>query len=113
LAPRPHLRTSTVASTCLSPRSLLLGLDLFVPMPIPSWPLISDYNRFAARPRDSALGTTLGYVAANTAFYVLGAGLAFLGITQFGMAPSNPTGFVLTLGLLGLSALPVLALLAG
>src|SRR5207245_11535221 len=108
----PNLRPATVAGNFLGPSSLLLGLDLVVAMPISWWPLISDYNRFAARPRDSALGTTLGYVAANTAFYVLGAGLAFLGMTQFGMAPSNPTGFLLTLGLLGLSVLPLLALLA-
>ena len=108
----PNLRPAPVAGNFLGPSSLLLGLDLVVAMPISWWPLISDYNRFAARPRDSALGTTLGYVAANTAFYVLGAGLAFLGITQFGMAPSNPTGFLLTLGLLGLSVLPLLAILA-
>ena len=108
----PNLRPAPVAGNFLGASSLLLGLDLVVAMPISWWPLISDYNRFAARPRDSALGTTLGYVAANTAFYVLGAGLAFLGITQFGMAPSNPTGFLLTLGLLGLSVLPLLAILA-
>src|SRR5712692_6823933 len=57
--------------------ALALGGPLAVAMPISWWPLISDYNRFAVRPRDSALGTTLGYVVANTAFYALGAGLAF------------------------------------
>ncbi len=108
----PNLRPAPVAGNFLGAASLLLGVDLVVAMPISWWPLISDYNRFAARPRDSALGTTLGYVAANTAFYVLGAGLAFLGITQFAMDPSDQTVFLLTLGLLGLSVLPLLAILA-
>ncbi len=97
-----NVRPGPTARNFLGASSVLLGLDLVVAMPISWWPLISDYNRFAARPRDSALGTTLGYAAANTAFYVLGAGLAFLGITQFGMDPSDPTVFLLTLGLLGL-----------
>ena len=108
----PNLRPAPVAGNFLGASSLLLGLDLVVAMPISWWPLISDYNRFAARPRESALGTTLGYVAANTAFYALGAGLAFLGVTQFGMDPSDPTVFLLTLGLLGLSVLPLIAILA-
>ncbi len=101
-----------MAGNFLGVNSLLLGLDIVVAMPISWWPLISDYNRFAARPRDSALGTTLGYVAANTAFYALGAGLAFLGITQFAKNPSDSTVFLLTLGLLGLGVLPLLAILA-
>jgi len=108
----PNLRPAPVAGNFLGASSLLLGLDLVVAMPISWWPLISDYNRFAARPRESALGTTLGYVAANTAFYALGAGLAFLGVTQFGMDPSDPTVFLLTFGLLGLSVLPLIAILA-
>ncbi len=108
----PNLRPAPVAGNFLGANSILLGVDLVVAMPISWWPLISDYNRFAVRPRDSALGTTLGYVVANTAFYALGAGLAFLGITRFGMDPSDPTVFLLTLGLLGLSVLPLLAILA-
>jgi len=50
-----------------------LALDLVVAMPISWWPLVSDYSRFAQSPRRGFLGTTLGYVAANTWFYTLGA----------------------------------------
>ena len=50
-----------------------LGLDLVIAMPISWWPLVADYNRFAQSNRKAFLGTTLGYVAANTWFYLLGA----------------------------------------
>src|SRR5207245_2510788 len=76
----PNLRPAPVAGNFLGASSLLLGLDLVVAMPISWWPLISDYNRFAARPRQPALGTTLGSGAATTAFYALGAGLPLLGV---------------------------------
>src|SRR5437879_4346262 len=91
--------------------SLLLGLDLVVAMPISWWPLISDYNRFARSPGAAAAGTSLGYVAANTSFYLIGAALVLLGITSFGLDPQDPYAFLATLGLLGLSALPLLAIL--
>jgi len=82
-----------------------------VAMPISWWPLISDYNRFARSSRDSALGTGLGYALANTVFYVLGAGLALLAITAFGMNPADPTAFLAAIGLLGLGVLPLLVIL--
>ena len=50
-----------------------LGLDLVIAMPISWWPLVADYNRFAESNRKAFLGTTVGYVAANTWFYLLGA----------------------------------------
>lgn len=50
-----------------------LGLDLVIAMPISWWPLVADYNRFAESNRKAFLGTTVGYAAANTWFYLLGA----------------------------------------
>ncbi len=50
-----------------------LGLDLVIAMPISWWPLVADYNRFAESNRKAFLGTTIGYVTANTWFYLLGA----------------------------------------
>src|SRR5207247_1714545 len=58
-----------------------------------------------------AAGTSLGYVVANTSFYLIGAALVLLGITSFGLDPQDPYAFLATLGLLGLSALPLLAIL--
>jgi nucleobase:cation symporter-1, NCS1 family len=107
----PSLRPEAVAERFAGPPSLLLGLDLVVAMPISWWPLVSDYNRFAAHPRASLLGTSLGYTISNTAFYGLGAGLVLLGITAFRLDPGNPDGFLITLSLLGLSVLPLLAIL--
>jgi purine-cytosine permease-like protein len=86
-------------------------LDLVVAMPISWWPLISDYNRFARSPRQAAAGTSLGYIAANTSFYLIGAALVFLGITSFGLNPQDPYAFLASLGLLGLSAVPLIAIL--
>src|SRR5438874_453740 len=105
------LRLPTLTGSFGGPGSLLLGLDLVVAMPISWWPLISDYNRFARAPRDATAGTTLGYIAANTSFYALGAALAFFGITAFGIDPANPYAFLITLGVLGLGALPLIAIL--
>ncbi len=86
------------------PWSYLLALDLVIVMPISWWPLVADYNRFARRARDSAVGTTVGYAMANTAFYVLGAALAALGISQ-------GLDFIGAIGLLGLGFLPVFFIL--
>ena len=107
----PNLRPAPIAGAFAGTGSLLLGLDLVVAMPVSWWPLVSDYNRFARTPKASAVGTALGYTAANTAFYVLGAALVFLGITAFSMNPKDPTAFLATLGLLGLGVLPLLAIL--
>jgi NCS1 family nucleobase:cation symporter-1 len=60
-----------------------LGLDLVIAMPISWWPLVADYNRFAESNRKAFLGTTVGYVAANTWFYLLGAVMfVVLGLTD-------------------------------
>ncbi|HYV07977.1 MAG TPA: cytosine permease [Thermoplasmata archaeon] len=91
--------------------TLLMGVDLVVAMPISWWPLISDYNRFARKPRVAAVGTGLGYAVANTLFFVLGAGLVFLGITAFGLNPADPTAFLAAIGLLGLGVLPLVVIL--
>ncbi len=56
-----------------------LAVDLVVAMPISWWPLVSDYNRFAQTGRKAFLGTTVGYVVANTWFFLLGA-IMFLGM---------------------------------
>jgi putative hydroxymethylpyrimidine transporter CytX len=106
-----NLRPAGVAGAFAGTGSLLLGLDLVVAMPISWWPLISDYNRFARTPKEAAAGTSLGYVASNTAFYLLGAALVFVGVTSFGLDPGDPYAFLATLGLLGLSALPLIAIL--
>ena len=106
-----NFRPPAVAGAFTGTGSLLLGLDLVVAMPISWWPLISDYNRFARSPKGAAAGTSLGYIAANTSFYLLGAALVFLGITAFGLNPQVPIAFLATLGLLGLSALPLIAIL--
>jgi putative hydroxymethylpyrimidine transporter CytX len=82
------------------PWSYLLALDLVIVMPISWWPLVADYNRFARRPRDSAVGTVAGYAMANTIFYVLGAALVVLG-----------PDFIGSIGLLGLGFLPVFFIL--
>ncbi len=60
-----------------------LGLDLVIAMPISWWPLVADYNRFAESGRTAFLGTTVGYVAANIWFYLLGAVMVLvLGLTD-------------------------------
>jgi putative hydroxymethylpyrimidine transporter CytX len=50
-----------------------LALDLVIAMPISWWPLVADYNRFAASHRKAFLGTTVGYATANAWFFLLGA----------------------------------------
>jgi nucleobase:cation symporter-1, NCS1 family len=107
----PVLRPAPVAGNFTGAGSLFLSLDLVVAMPISWWPLISDYNRFARDAKASAVGTGLGYAVANTAFYVLGAALVIFGITAFGLDPSDPTGFLVAMGLLGLSVLPLIVIL--
>ena len=107
----PNLRPPSTAGTFVGVNSLLLALDLVVAMPISWWPLVSDYNRFAQTPRASMVGTSFGYIAANTAFYGLGAALVLVGITKFGLDPTDSTVFLATLGLLGLSVLPLIAIL--
>jgi nucleobase:cation symporter-1, NCS1 family len=99
------------AGSFSGPGSLLRGLDLVVALPISWWPLVSDYNRFARDARASFAGTSLGYTAANTAFYVLGAALVVLGLTSLGRTPTDPYAFLATLGLLGLGAIPLIAIL--
>lgn len=105
----PALRPA--AGSFVGPGSLLQGLDLVVALPISWWPLVSDYNRFARNGRASFAGTSLGYTAANAAFYILGAALVILGVTTFGSDPSDPYAFLATLGLLGLGAIPLIAIL--
>jgi nucleobase:cation symporter-1, NCS1 family len=107
----PNLRAAAVAPAFAGPSSLFLGIDLVVAMPVSWWPLVSDYNRFARSTKASAVGTGLGYTAANTAFYVLGAALVFLGITVLRQDPQNPYVFLVTLGALGLGPLPLIAIL--
>ncbi len=60
-----------------------LALDLVIAMPISWMPLISDYNRFSMKPSSGFTGTLLGYTAANTWFYALGAALAALAGEEF------------------------------
>ncbi len=103
----PGVRPAVAAPFFAGAPSLLLGLDLVVAMPVSWWPLISDYNRFARGPKDSAVGTILGNTIANTVFYVLGAALMFLGLS---LNPAQ-TDFLAVIGLLGLSVLPLLIIL--
>ncbi len=100
-------RLPAVAPSFGGASSLLLGLDLVVAMPVSWWPVITDYNRFARSPRDSAAGTILGNAIANTLFYVLGAALILMGLS---LNPAQPD-FLAVIGLLGLSVLPLLIIL--
>src|SRR2546427_6909697 len=94
------LTARPVPAAFAGPASYLLALDLVIVMPISWWPLVSDYNRFVRRARDSALGTTAGYAVANTAFYVLGAALLAFG-----------PDFLTAIALLGLGFFPLLFIL--
>lgn len=85
--------------------SILLALDLVIAMPISWWPLVSDYNRFARSSKHSLVGTTAGYTIANTAFYLIGAGLLAFGLVR------GETNFLAVIGLLGLGAFPLLIIL--
>jgi len=78
-------------------------------MPISWWPLVADYNRFAARARDSFVGTFVGYTISNTWFYVLGAAtLVVFGFT----ALATPIAFVGAVVATGLGAIVLLAIIA-
>ncbi|RLG58861.1 putative hydroxymethylpyrimidine transporter CytX [Candidatus Geothermarchaeota archaeon] len=56
--------------------TLLLALDVVIAMPISWMPLVSDYNRFVKDAKHSFIGTALGYIVANTWFYLIGAALS-------------------------------------
>ncbi len=83
-----------------------LGLDLVVAMPISWWPLVSDYSRFAQSTRRGFIGTTLGYVAGNTWFYVLGAVM----VLAFGLTDPRDVFSTAIVGVFG--PLVLLAILA-
>lgn len=69
-------------------RPLGLALDLVIAMPISWWPLVADYNRFAARPRDSFAGTFVGYTLSNSWFFFLGAAvLVVYGLVDPSLGP--------------------------
>src|SRR2546426_2887454 len=106
LAARVSWDARPMAGAFQGPASLLLALDLVIVMPISWWPLVSDYNRFARRARDSVLGTAVGYTVANTVFYVIGAALLVWAL----QVPGTPN-FLAAIGLLGLGAVPLLFIL--
>jgi putative hydroxymethylpyrimidine transporter CytX len=92
-----------------TPGSVMLALDLVIVMPISWWPLVSDYNRFAASSRASTLGTVGGLTGANAAFFILGGALV---IFAFSASPTaGYHDFLLGLSLLQLGALPLLIIL--
>ncbi|HLA47147.1 MAG TPA: cytosine permease [Thermoplasmata archaeon] len=88
----PGFLTNFFAVPSAGTRNLGVGLDLVIAMPISWWPLVSDYNRFARRPRDSFAGTFLGYTLSNSWFYFLGAAI----LVVFGLADQSagPVAFV-------------------
>ncbi|HLC40151.1 MAG TPA: cytosine permease [Methylomirabilota bacterium] len=49
------------------------AVDIAIAMPISWMPLVGDYSRLARKPAPAAWGTAVGYLAANLAFYSLGA----------------------------------------
>lgn len=83
--------------------NLLLGLDLVIVLPISWWPLLSDYNRFARRPREAAAGTAVGYTLANIWFFLLGAGMFLI------LGQASPSLAILGLGFGGVALLFILA----
>ena len=54
------------------------GLDLVIAMPLSWLPLVADYSRFGANPRDMFRGSAGGYLLANIWFYALGAAYALI-----------------------------------
>jgi putative hydroxymethylpyrimidine transporter CytX len=69
-------------------RPLGLALDLVIAMPISWWPLVADYNRFAARPKAGFAGTFLGYSLSNAWFFFLGAAvLVVFGLVDPALGP--------------------------
>ncbi len=83
-----------------------LGLDLVIAMPISWWPLVADYNRFAQSNRKAFAGTTIGYVTANTWFYLLGAAMVLV------LGLSNPSDVFATAIVTVYGALALVAILA-
>jgi putative hydroxymethylpyrimidine transporter CytX len=98
------------SSAYLGAGSLMLALDLVIVMPISWWPLVADYNRFAASPRASMVGTVGGYSVSNAAFYVLG-GVLVLFAYSFPLMDAPYADFLLGLGLLQLGVFPLLIIL--
>jgi putative hydroxymethylpyrimidine transporter CytX len=88
----PTFPARFLAPSGASPGSLGVGLDLVIALPISWWPLVSDYNRFARRPRESFTGTFVGYTLSNSWFFFLGAAL----LVVFGLQgeSSGPVAFV-------------------
>src|SRR3970040_1860390 len=85
----PGFVTNFFAAPSAETRDLGVGLDLVIAMPISWWPLVSDYNRFARRPRDSFAGTFFGYTLSNSGCYFRGAAV----LVVFGLAGES-TGAV-------------------
>lgn len=54
------------------------ALDLVIAMPLSWLPLVADYSRFGANPRDMFRGSAGGYLLANIWFYALGAAYALI-----------------------------------
>jgi NCS1 family nucleobase:cation symporter-1 len=66
------------------PSHFLLAVDLVIVMPVSWLPLVADYNRFARRGVNGAVGTFAGYAIGNAWFYALGALLVLAaGLPQF------------------------------
>jgi putative hydroxymethylpyrimidine transporter CytX len=87
-----------------------LGVDLVIAMPVSWLPLVADYNRFARRPRSSAVGTYAGYVFGNAWFYALGALLVLgAGLPQF----ASPADLATSIASLAGGAIVLLTLLVG
>lgn len=106
---QPAFATEFFVPRSPADRPLGLALDLVIVMPISWWPLVADYNRFAARARDSFVGTFVGYTISNTWFYVLGAAtLVVFGFT----ALATPITFVGAVVATGLGAIVLLAIIA-
>lgn len=70
-----------------------LPMDVVIALPVSWIPLVADYNRFARRLRPSFWGTTLGYLAANIWFYMLGVIL----VLRFPETPVSPEGIALSI----------------
>jgi putative hydroxymethylpyrimidine transporter CytX len=85
------------------------AVDLVIVMPVSWIPLVADYNRFARKPRDAAVGTYLGYVLANVWFYALGALL----IIGAGASAPSVTGIADGIAAVTAGTLVLLVLLVG
>ena len=91
----PNFLLSFFTPSMAGNRPLGLALDLVIAMPVSWWPLVADYNRFARRPRDSFMGTFIGYTLSNSWFYFLGAAV----LVVFGLADlsAGPVAFLLAI----------------